>query len=370
MRGHFLVVLTMIISNFALAEDVRPHGFTAEENKIMAETNKALAEFEKFEPSYFAELEEDKEFSLVGETPVRPWAEYEKAGYLIFSERFQFNSKEAKLGMAKNLPKDMDLVVFTGGPSKENGDRIRKKFEGVIESDRLKVVYMPGAGSGFWARDGVPVPVIRENDAYDEFLTLVDARYYHYFEADKEFGKLFNSPVTKHSYYFEGGNFIANSNNECLVVNKEATADIPDSIFEDHYGCQKLIRLAHVKGIGHADESVKFINDTTVLTDEKSYVNQLKKAGFDVVMLPRPKREYETYVNSLIVNGVVFVPVFGHGTDKDALKVYEDAGFETVIGLDSKTLSNSGMGSLHCITMTYPPVEMQELLKSMGGFLL
>jgi len=52
------------------------------------------------------------------------------------------------------------------------------------------------------------------------------------------------------------------------------------------------------------------------------------------------------------------------------LQVYQDAGFENVIGLDSKTLSNRGMGSIHCITMTYPPVSINELLDFMGAELL
>lgn len=163
---------------------------------------------------------------------------------------------------------------------------------------------------------------------------------------------------------------MANSKNECLVVNTQATSVVPDSVFLAHYGCRVLVRLPFVKGIGHADESVKFIDDHTVLTDEKSYVPLLESKGFDVVMLPRPKLKYETYVNSLMINGVVYVPIFGRPSDQKALAVYRSMGFEKVIGLRSDTLSNRGMGSLHCITMTYPKVPMSELLHSMGGSLL
>ena len=36
-------------------------------------------------------------------------------------------------------------------------------------------------------------------------------------------------------------------------------------------------------------------------------------------------------------------------------------------GGDSVSLSNTGQGSVHCITMTYPKVPMADLLKSMGA---
>ncbi|MEM7645781.1 MAG: agmatine deiminase family protein, partial [Pseudomonadota bacterium] len=247
---------------------------------------------------------------------------------------------------------------------------IHNKFSPLVGKERLKIVQMPYADRGFWARDGVPVPVIRETPLGDELFTVVDAPYYHKFEADQEFADLFGAELTKHDYYYEGGNFVANSRGDCLVVNKSATAQIPDSIFEDHYGCKDLTRLAYVKGIGHADESVKYVDDDTVLTDEPSYIPQLKAKGYKVHLLPRAKKKYETYVNSLYVNGVLYVPVFGQATDAEALKVYREAGFDKIIDLNSEFLSNHGAGSIHCITMTYPPVPLEKLVSKMGGKLV
>ena len=67
---------------------------------------------------------------------------------------------------------------------------------------------------------------------------------------------------------------------------------------------------------------------------------------------------------------MIYVPVFRHQNDETALQVYRDAGFSNVVPIDSRILSNQGAGSLHCITMTYPPVEMDQLLHRMGGFVL
>ena len=142
---------------------------------------------------------------------------------------------------------------------------------------------------------------------------------------------------------------------------------MPDSVFRNHYGCEKLVRLPFIKGIGHADESVKFIDDKTVMTDAPTYKTILEEEGYDVVMLPRPYREYETYVNSLLVNGTIYVPIFGTDRDEEALEIYRQQGFQNVIGLNTYNLSNDGLGSLHCITMTYPKVSFTELIDVLDG---
>jgi len=55
----------------------------------------------------------------------------------------------------------------------------------------------------------------------------------------------------------------------------------------------------------------------------------------------------------LLVNGTVFMPSFSEPTDVEAARIYQDLGFK-VVNLPSKTLSNRGQGSIHCVTMTYP----------------
>jgi agmatine/peptidylarginine deiminase len=85
-----------------------------------------------------------------------------------------------------------------------------------------------------------------------------------------------------------------------------------------------------------------------------------------VIKVPRPEQPYETYVNSLYVNGTLFLPTFQESGDTEAVALYESFGYK-VISLDSKELSNQGLGSIHCITMAYPPVPFNELLANVGG---
>lgn len=365
---HLLIGLVALsLSSFARADEVPTYGFTPEQNKAMAQHNGAMALFEKENPTLFKSAQDPLSFSLLDSTDVRPYAEYEKAGYLIFSSDFPFSSKKAKLAMAKNLPESTRLVVYTQHRDSSEQRKIRKTFADVIDESRLHIVHIPKAHKGFWARDAVPVPVWRWETGAASELTVVGAKYFHRFEPDETFADLFSSHLTEYDYYFEGGNFIANAKNDCLVVNKNQTKQIPDSIFKRHYGCDRLVRLPYVKGIGHADESVKFVDNNTVLTDEESYVSLLEAHGFNVLRLPRPRGSYETYVNSLIVNGVIYVPIFDEKNDEKALDVYRSLGFDKVIGLNSEKLSNGGKGSLHCITMTYPDVPLTELLESLGA---
>ncbi len=361
------LILFAVFSTVLAQANVPKYGFSEEENRAMTESNAMTAFFETQNPTLFTS-ESPLSFELINDTTASAYAEYEDAGYLIFSFNYAFQSRLAKMTMAKNLPEGVRLVVFTSSNSANEVTRIKNEFGEFLEKDRIIVLYTPRAGNGFWARDAVPVPVLRTPKATNsvEIFTVVDARYSR-FEEDQRFSELFDSALTRYGYFFEGGNFMANAKNECLVVNKTATAQIPDSIFLDHYGCKVLVRLPHVKGIGHADESVKFIDDQTVLTDEASYIPLLEAQGYNVVVLPRPDRRYETYVNSLLINGTIFVPIFNQENDEVALQVYRDAGFKKVIGINTRVLSNEGLGSIHCITMTYPPVPLSELQTSLGA---
>ncbi|MEW5905621.1 MAG: agmatine deiminase family protein [Elusimicrobiota bacterium] len=295
------------------------------------------------------------------EIKYRPYADYEKTGYLIMSADFNFDSRQAKLTLASKLPADGTLVIFTDtyGTSKEE---VLRAYEGVVPRERIKVVALRGASRGFWARDGIPVPAM---DASGN-LVVVDAVYGHGFEPDAEIGRLFGARVEKHGYYFEGGNFMANHSGTCIMVNAHAHVRIPDSVFAGQYGCREMIRLPLVDGIGHIDEHVRFISEKVVVTDLPQYKDALEGKGLTVHMMPKPSGPFETYVNSVIMDGKVIVPVFGRATDEQALAVYRSLGLEA-FGADSRTLSNNGQGSVHCITMTYPKVPARELMKALGA---
>lgn len=295
-----------------------------------------------------------------------PFAEFGNAGYVVFSDGTDYESAEVKRKIAQHLPEDMTLVVFTGKKSKFYQESVFELYSKYIDSSRLKIVYLPDGQKGFWARDALPVPVWKTTTSEDFRFYVVDARYYHKFESDLELSQYFNAGLLKHNFYYEGGNHLANSLGDCIVVDNPKVQMIPDFVFLNNYGCKKTIRLPNIKGIGHVDESVKFMSDTTVLVDDDTYAKILTQYGYTVVRMVRPHNKYETYINALVVNGTAFVPVFGQKTDSAALAIYEKFGLKT-IGLNSVVLSNEGLGSVHCITMSYPPVPFKEFLLQTGA---
>ncbi len=360
-----LIFAALLVSSASFAK-APVHGFTAEQSQEMAEHNgRKLAN--DFITDLFRQWNnrwnnQTESISLTRQ----PFVEYDKVGYVIFSDSGEFNSLSVKLAIAKNLPEDVTLVVYTQNSDSSHHRDLYNLFVKQIDSGRLKLVYLSAGGNGFWARDAIPVPSWTIDASGQKKFTVSDARYYHSFEPDETIGSLFSADLVSHDYYYEGGNFLANARGECLVVDNIRVQKIPDQIFKDKYGCLKTIRFPHTKGIGHIDETVKLINDDLALTDDQEYASILRKNGFQVQMVPRPERKYETYVNSLYVNGTLFLPIFKEGGDQQAIDLYESFGYK-VVPVNSRQLSNDGLGSVHCITMAYPPVELNVLLNNMGG---
>ncbi len=350
----------VFMSLTAWAEDVPVHGFTPKQIQEMVEYNKKV-NAEEFLKGLVATP------MAVSSTSTRlPFAEYEHTGYILFSDSGAFDSYQNKLDMAKNVPDDVTVVIFTANSQPSYQTRLFTEFSQFIPKERLKIIYLPNANNGFWARDGIPVPTWTDDGSGIKKFTVVDAKYYFPFEADEKVSQFFGAEMVKIPYYHEGGNFMTNTKGNCVVVNNVRAILIPDTDFQQKYGCKTVLRFPHIKGIGHIDEALKFVDDDTVLTDTPQYVEGLENAGFEVIMLPRPNRHYETYANAILINGVAFVPVFNQPNDSEALRIYRDLGY-TVFPLPSVTLSNDGLGSLHCITMTYPPVPFNELLAHTGG---
>lgn len=302
---------------------------------------------------------------------VQPFHEYDKTGYVVMSDDdFYGVATKMKQTLAAGLPADVHLIVYTQSSDKKYQKNLFDSYAQYIAKDRLHVLQIPTSGSNdFWSRDNLPMPVW-----VDGKFTLTNARYYYNFEPDAFFSQLFAVNLLAHNYFYEGGNFGTNSKGDCVVVNRKKsypggvsdTAAIPDDVFRSKYGCKTLTRLKHLKGIGHADEVVKFISDDVVITDEEQYVPILEKMGFTVHLLPEPDLNYETYINSLIVNGTVFLPIYGEKNDQAVIDIYKSFGLN-VVTVNSRQLSTQGQGSIHCITMNYPPMPFANVVKAMNA---
>ena len=234
----------------------------------------------------------------------RPWAEYEKAKYLFFADNNAFGSEQVKKQILNNLPVGITPVIYTAS---SYTDLVRNIWRDYFPAGTDFIVLQASSlGNNFWSRDALPVPVI----GFDQKLKLVDAKYYHNYEADQYFAEFAQATLFQHQYFYEGGNFATDRKGNCFLVDHRTGQELPDQVLTEYYGCHTITRLPFVEGIGHVDERIKIVSDTVALTDTKSYIPYLKAKGFEVVLLPKPEIFNGTYLNSLQINGTVYLPIF------------------------------------------------------------
>jgi len=92
----------------------------------------------------------------------------------------------------------------------------------------------------------------------------------------------------------------------------------------------------------------------------KTFTN-INGQKFKLIALPSIKEIYNkedrlpaTYVNFLIINNAVLVPVYNDTNDNKTLEIFKSLfPKREIIGIDCSTLIKQH-GSLHCVTMQYP----------------
>ena len=191
-----------------------------------------------------------------------------------------------------------------------------------------------------------------------------------------------------------GGNMLLDGQGAVIVSNvifdgsqgfdPNLTQDQLEQYFLDYFGVHKVIVTPHLinDGTGHIDMFVKLINDTTIIVGEyenqsagfsgnydicnqvaNQLANETNGAGrpFNIVRMPMPPYNNGityTYINSLIVNNKVLVPIYGFSTefanDDSVLALYETImpGVEAV-GFDCNQIIPAN-GAIHCIAMKVP----------------
>lgn len=297
----------------------------------------------------------------------RPWAEFERTKYVALSyDSLAGRFTDILSDILKNLPADVRPILFI------SDDQMASKVQTWIQEiggnpDAVfltdKKILRDYGNTGRWNRDALPYPIVDTESP--KGYSLVDSAYLRW-EPDHLIMNQFQLPLVRMKLAFEYGNFAADQLGNCFT--RRGRADkIPDSIFASNFGCKSVTRIQSKGGarqVQHLDEVMKVISNQVVVTDQPQVVSQLQATQYQVVKLPRPddgarkKMPQRTYVNSLIVNGHVFVPTFGVPADQEAIDIYASLGFK-VIPVRSERLADSlfgGLGSVHCLTMGYPEI--------------
>ena len=270
------------------------------------------------------------------------------------------------------------------------------------EVDLTRVEFFFNPTNDAWCRDHGPAFLI--NPALQEKKVVVDWNYnawgnkYPPFDLDDVVPTLvarqFNLRVFYPGIIMEGGSIEVNGNGTLLtskscLLNPNRNPHLNQHQIEnylcDYYGMEQILWVDD--GIlgddtdGHIDDTVRFVNEHTVLTVVEENKNdgnyellqhnlyQLKQMRLlngkqlDIVELPMPdeviwedQRLPASYANFYIANKSVIVPTFQCSKDDRALKIIQQCfpGRE-VIGIDSTDII-WGLGSFHCLSQQEPLV--------------
>lgn len=183
-----------------------------------------------------------------------------------------------------------------------------------------------------------------------------------------------------------GGNFMSDgfgkgfSSKLILNENSSLSETQVNSIVNSYMGINPYIKMDNLPydDIHHIDMHIKLLDEETLLVGQYpagvadgpqieanlNYVlnNFLTPYGrpYRVFRIPMPPDEsgyypntysdYLTYTNSIILNGVVLVPIYGLPQDQEALDIYKQAmpGYE-IVGINMRNVIPAS-GAIHCIT--------------------
>ncbi len=254
-----------------------------------------------------------------------------------------------------------------------------------------------------WCRDHGPAFLVNKENTENPKV-IVDWGFnawggkYPPFENDDviptKIGQAFNIPVFYPGIIMEGGSVEFNGKNtlmtskSCLLNenrNPEYSQEQIEEFLRNYYGVSQILWVED--GIvgddtdGHIDDTIRFVNEDTVLTvveedeNDDNYellqvnLRQLQEMKLEdgrplnIIELPMPDGVYcegerlpASYANFYIANKSVIVPTYRCANDEVALEIIQKCFPDRkVVGIDSTDII-WGLGSFHCLSQQEPKI--------------
>lgn len=324
-----------------------------------------------------AEWEKQEMILMAFPTLQSDWVDDISSAYSIF------------IKIASAISYNQKLILLVPPQEKE---KIKRKF-----CYHDKISFVPYDIDDTWIRDYGPISVIENskrvlkdfifNGWGDKFPHDKDNLSSKYIHKNLYFGL---SKLENIDFILEGGSIDSDGNgtilttSECLLNknrnNKFSKTDI-EAIFKKELGIQNTLWLNHgyLSGDdtdGHIDMLARFVSRETIVylkcydkSDEhfqelekmekelKSFKN-INGDLYKLIPLPLTKPIYKdnkrlpaSYVNFLIINSAVLLPIYKDESDKMVIEIFKNIFKDReIIPLDSRRLIEQG-GSIHCSTM-------------------
>ena len=284
-------------------------------------------------------------------------------------------------------------------------DKMRQAAAKMLELagvDMSKVQFYLHPTNDAWCRDHGPSFLTRNNPEHpkaivDWNINAWGGKYPPYDLDDvipTRIAEQLNLPVFYPEIIMEGGSVDFNGagtviTSTCCLLNPNRNPHLNQAQIEkylgDYYGIEQVLWVS--EGIvgddtdGHIDDTVRFVNEDTVLTVVESNVlsenfdllqKNLKELHamrlangkqLNIVELPMPADVvYEdqllpaSYANFYISNGHIIVPTYRCAQDDKAMQIIQSC-FPTreIVGIDSTDII-WGLGSFHCLSQQEPSI--------------
>ena len=284
-------------------------------------------------------------------------------------------------------------------------DKMRQAAAKMLELagvDMSKVQFYLHPTNDAWCRDHGPSFLTRNNPEHpkaivDWNINAWGGKYPPYDLDDvipTRIAEQLNLPVFYPEIIMEGGSVDFNGagtviTSTCCLLNPNRNPHLNQAQIEkylgDYYGIEQVLWVS--EGIvgddtdGHIDDTVRFVNEDTVLTVVESNVlsenfdllqKNLKELHamrlangkqLNIVELPMPEDVvYEdqllpaSYANFYISNGHIIVPTYRCAQDDKAMQIIQSC-FPTreIVGIDSTDII-WGLGSFHCLSQQEPSI--------------
>ncbi len=371
MRFNYPVFLFVsLICFFSLqanAQDPLPKWMTEAEQAIYGTYKKELPEPTNITPP---------------ENPPRTPAEFEELEAIIITWASYSSELREIVGYAQSA---VSVYIITSDP----GWVENYLASGNVPIDNIYFIEAPF--NSVWVRDYGPQSVYL--DGTDD-LAFIDWDYNRPRPYDNMIPQLLaeylDLPVYQMAYDSSlltatGGNFMTDghgtgfSSRLILTENPHLSEDQIDQVMHSFKGIDRYIKMDELPydNISHLDMHMKLLDEETLLVGEfpegisdgpfieanLEYLLGNYQSCYDrpynIVRIPMapspsgnypPNAHYRTYTNSLILNNLVLVPVYGSYLDDVALEIYQEAmpGYE-IIGINMNNVI-SASGAIHCIT--------------------
>ncbi len=316
------------------------------------------------------------------EVPVNPTTipEYDTVAGVVMYWDLDFNDAYNQIVSLVVNGIQPRATVFMQTNNQEHRDHMISTFAHYgVHIDNI--VFIDVYGDRIWIRDHGPFSIY-DNDSL-AFVGFNDLAVNH---GDQDLPQRL-AEYWGINYYdfphiiFDGGNYLVDSHGRLFATDRLYTnnqgipAETIDTILETYMAIDTIITFEALSDDywGHLDMQVKLLNDTTFVissVDEWHPDHQILQGNLAILQsLEHPEGKsyqieqipkadnWKTYINSLIVNDAVLVPIYSSQSDSYALQTYQDLmpGAE-VIGIDCNAMIH-WEGAIHCITNQIPPVH-------------